>query len=117
MTETPKSDSGESDIDAQDNSSWGEKYQKSVPHFNSDRAAELAKTEKLDSECAKTIRDFLDKDKIPKGVLNKLMGEANENSDFVYNVGVPFREQEISQEAKQILAEFSERYWNDRKSA
>ena len=58
-----------------------------------------------------------DKDKIPKRVLNKLMGEADENSDFVYNVGVPFREQEISQEAKQILAEFSERYWNDRKSA
>lgn len=58
-----------------------------------------------------------DKDKIPKRVLNKLMGEADENSDFVYNVGVPFREQEISQEAKQILAEFSERYWNVRKSA
>lgn len=58
-----------------------------------------------------------DKDKIPKRVLNKLMGEADENSDFIYNVGVPFREQEISREAKQILAEFSERYWNDRKSA
>ena len=54
-----------------------------------------------------------DKDKIPKRVLNKLMGEADENSDFVYNVGIPFGEQKISQEAKQILAKFLEKYWND----
>lgn len=54
-----------------------------------------------------------DKDKIPNGVLNKLMGEADENSDFVYNVGVPFQDQEISREAKQILAELSGKYWNE----
>ena len=54
-----------------------------------------------------------EKEKIPKKVLNKLMGEADENSTFVYNLGVPFAEQEISEEAKQILADFSRRYWRD----
>ena len=54
-----------------------------------------------------------EKEKIPKKVLNKLMGEADENSTFVYNLGVPFEKQAISDEAKQILADFSRRYWHD----
>lgn len=72
MTEILKNGSGESGIDTQDNDPWGEKYQESVPHFNSDKAAELARTEKLDLECAKTIRNLLNKDEIDP---NKDFGE------------------------------------------
>lgn len=54
-----------------------------------------------------------DYDKIPKEVLNKLMGEANEKSTFSYNVGIPMHEQNVSEEAKQILASFKQKFWNE----
>ena len=53
-----------------------------------------------------------DIEKIPKDVLNKLMGEADEKSDFVYDEGKPFEEQGISDEAKKILAYFKVKYWS-----
>ena len=52
-----------------------------------------------------------DYDKIPKELLNTMMQLADEESTFKYNAGVSFKEQDISDGAKALLAEIARRYW------
>ncbi len=48
---------------------------------------------------------------ISENVLNTLMQNCDENYDFVYNVAIPFNEQDISEKAKEILRWLDEMYW------
>ena len=45
-----------------------------------------------------------DYDKIPSKTIDLLEANCDENSDFVYNIALPFDKQNISKEAKSILA-------------
>lgn len=71
----------------------------------------------MDSKACSEVLDILkyvpmeDYQKIPDELINRLYENADGDSNFAYNIAVPFSEQEISPEAKKILAEISEKYW------
>lgn len=52
-----------------------------------------------------------DYDKIPKKLINLLEQNRNEKNSFVYNVALPFDKQEISKDAKVILAVIYRKCW------
>ena len=51
-------------------------------------------------------------DKIPRTFIKVLQDNYDESSTFEYNLALPFEEQDISEEAKIILAIICEKYWN-----
>ena len=67
MTEILKGIGGESSANMLGEKPWGRKYQKGIPAFDSEKATELAKGEKLDRECAQTIRNLLGKETLDPG--------------------------------------------------
>ena len=52
-----------------------------------------------------------DYDKIPSSVINEMLQNYDEKYEFEYNLAVPYSEQDISEEARQILKEFQTRFW------
>lgn len=52
-----------------------------------------------------------DYQKIPKKIIKILEENRNEKSEFLYNAGVPFEKQEISKDAKIILAIIYRNCW------
>lgn len=52
-----------------------------------------------------------DYDKIPSPVINEMLQNFDEKYEFEYNLAVPYAEQDISEEARQILKEFQTRFW------
>lgn len=55
--------------------------------------------------------DINEYSKIPKSTLQLLESNCNENSDFTYNVALPFDKQNISNDAKLILAIIYRNCW------
>lgn len=55
-----------------------------------------------------------DYNKIPRKLILFLEQNRNEKNTFVYNVAIDFKKQNISKEAKVILAFISEKYWKNK---
>lgn len=50
--------------------------------------------------------------KIPTNFIDFLESNRDEKNDFVYNLGLPLEKQNLSREAKTILAIICKLYWN-----
>ncbi|MBR3353202.1 hypothetical protein IKG49_01255 [Candidatus Saccharibacteria bacterium] len=82
MAEIIKDINRKSSANIPDEEPWGEKYQRSIPAFDSERATELAKGEKLDRECAQTIRNLLGKETFnPSEEYNELVQYAQKRGE------------------------------------
>ena len=66
------------------------------------------------SEVIEVLRYIPEEDynKVSIKLIKFLEENANENSDFTYNMALPFNKQKISREAKTILAIICKLYWN-----